>query len=49
MENKNRNILVAVATVLAGGFICTVVATLRWCSVCRTSYFALAGASPAPN
>ena len=47
MENKNRNTLVALAAVLLGGCVCAVLTALRWCSVCRTTYFTLAGAAPA--
>jgi len=49
MESKNRNTLVALAAIIVGGAICAAVAALRWCSVCRTSYFTLAGASSAPS
>ena len=47
MEKKNRNILVALATVLTGGAVCAALAALRWCSVCRISYLDLGTFAPA--
>ena len=49
MKDKDRNILVALVAVLVGGSICAVAAAVRWCSVCRASYFTLAGAAPASS
>ena len=47
MEKKDRNILVALATVVVGGAVCAALAVLRWCSVCRIAYLDLGGAARA--